>query len=102
MGVYLDNAIQAAKDSKKKEISLEIYKEKRNVIVVLANTYKGKIELDKLDNYGYSTKGKHHGVGLHIVKRIIEEEPIFSQSRDLFDNYYIQKLVINLHQVRGK
>ena len=102
MGVYLDNAIQAAKDSKRKEISLEIYKEKRNVIVVLANTYKGKIELDKLDNYGYSTKGKHHGVGLHIVKRIIEEEPIFSQSRDLFDNYYIQKLVINLHQVRGK
>ena len=96
MGVYLDNAIQAAKDSKRKEISLEIYKEKRNVIVVLANTYKGKIELDKLDNYGYSTKGKHHGVGLHIVKRIIEEEPIFSQSRDLFDDYYVQKLKIKL------
>ena len=96
MGVYLDNAIQAAKDSKKKEISLEIYKEKRNVIVVLANTYKGKIELDKLDTYGYSTKGKYHGVGLHIVKRIIEEEPIFSQFRDLFDDYYIQKLVINI------
>ena len=96
MGVYLDNAIQAAKDSKRKEISLEIYKEKRNVIVVLANTYKGKIELDKLDTYGYSTKGKYHGVGLHIVKRIIEEEPIFSQFRDLFDDYYIQKLVINI------
>lgn len=102
MGVYLDNAIQAAKDSKKKEISLEVYKEKKNVTIVLANTYKGKIELDKLDNYGYSTKGKSHGVGLHIVKRIIEEETIFTQSRDLFDEYYIQKLVINLYQIKGK
>ena len=102
MGVYLDNAIQAAKDSKKKEISLEVYKEKKNVTIVLANTYKGKIELDKLDNYGYSTKGKNHGVGLHIVKRIIEEETIFTQSRDLFDEYYIQKLVINLYQIKGK
>ena len=102
MGVYLDNAIQAAKDSKKKEISLEVYKEKRNVIVVLANTYKGKIEINKIDNYGYSTKGKNHGVGLHIVKRIIEEETIFTQSRDLFDEYYIQKLVINLYQIKGK
>ena len=96
MGVYLDNAIQAAKDSKKKEISLEVYKEKRNVIVVLANTYKGKIEINKIDNYGYSTKGKNHGVGLHIVKRIIEEETIFTQSRDLFDEYYVQKLKIKL------
>ena len=102
MGVYLDNAIQAAKDSKKKEISLEVYKEKKNIIIVLANTYKGKIELDKLDNYGYSTKGKNRGVGLHIVKRIIEEETIFTQSRDLFDEYYIQKLVINLYQIKGK
>ena len=102
IGVYLDNAIQAAKDSKKKEISLEVYKEKRNVIVVLANTYKGKIEINKIDNYGYSTKGKNHGVGLHIVKRIIEEETIFTQSRDLFDEYYIQKLVINLYQIKGK
>ena len=96
MGVYLDNAIQAAKDSMKKEISLEVYKEKRNVIVVLANTYKGKIEINKIDNYGYSTKGKNHGVGLHIVKRIIEEETIFTQSRDLFDEYYVQKLKIKL------
>lgn len=102
MGVYLDNAIQAAKDSKKKEISLEVYKEKKNIIIVLANTYKGKIELDKLDNYGYSTKGKNRGVGLYIVKRIIEEETIFTQSRDLFDEYYIQKLVINLYQIKGK
>lgn len=99
MGVYIDNAIQAATNSKDKEISLEIYKEKRKIIIILANTYSGKIELEKLDDYGYTTKGKNHGVGLHLVKRILESEDIYSQSRELFDKYYVQKLIINLEEL---
>lgn len=99
MGVYIDNAIQAATSSKDKEISLEIYKEKRKIIIILANTYSGKIELEKLDDYGYTTKGKNHGVGLHLVKRILEGENIYSQSRELFNKYYVQKLIINLEEL---
>lgn len=100
IGVYLDNAIEAAKSNKKKEVSLEIYKEKNEVVIVLANTYKGKIDLEKIDNYGYTTKGKNHGVGLHIVKKILEEEMIFTQKRSLFDEYYIQELRINLSKIK--
>lgn len=100
IGIYLDNAIQAAKESKEKEISLELYKEKRDIVMILANTYTGNLELDKIDNYGYTTKGKNHGVGLHIVKRILEEEKSFSQSRSLFENYYVQELRIHLNQIK--
>ena len=100
VGIYLDNAIQAACESKKKEISLEIYKEKKDVVFVLANTYKGNIELDKVDTYGYTTKGKNHGVGLHIVKKIIEGEAIFSQIRSLYDDYYVQELRIHLDKIK--
>lgn len=102
MGVYLDNAIQAAKDSKTKEISLEIYKEKQEIVVVLANTYKGKVELEKLDSYGYTTKGRNHGVGLTIVKRIIESDSTFTQKRYLFEDYYIQELHIDLKKIKSK
>lgn len=100
IGIYLDNAIQAAKESKEKEISLELYKEKSDIVMILANTYKGNLELDKIGNYGYTTKGKNHGVGLHIVKRILEEEKSFSQSRSLFENYYVQELRIHLNQIK--
>lgn len=100
IGIYLDNAIQAAKESKEKEISLELYKEKKDIVMILANTYTGNLELDKIDNYGYTTKGKNHGVGLHIVKRILEEEKSFSQSRSLFENYYVQELRIHLNQIK--
>lgn len=96
MGVYLDNAIQAAKESNKKEVSLEIYKENEKIVIIIANTYNGKIEMEKLDNYGYTTKGKNHGVGLHLVKKIIENEVIYSQLRSLFEDYYVQKLIIDL------
>lgn len=102
IGIYLDNAIQAAIESKEKEISLEIYKEKKDIVFVLANTYKGTVELDKVEIYGYSTKGKNHGVGLNIVKKIIEEEPIFSQTRNLYEEYYIQELRIHLDKIKKK
>ena len=100
IGVYLDNAIQAAKESNKKEVSLESYKENEKIAIVIANTYNGKIDFEKLDNYGYTTKGKNHGVGLHLVKKIIENEVIYSQSRSLFEDYYVQKLIIDLSGIK--
>lgn len=102
VGVYLDNAIDASKNSERKELSLEIYKEKSKVIIVIANTYNEGIDLDKIDNYGYTTKGKNHGVGLHLVKKIIDNELIFSQCREIFEDYYIQKLIIDLSKISNK
>lgn len=102
VGVYLDNAIQAAKESKQKEISLEIYKDKTDLVMILSNTYKGTIQLDKLDHYGYTTKGKNHGVGLHIVRTILNEDNLFSQSRKLIDVYYIQELRIHTDKLKTK
>ena len=99
IGVYLDNMIQAAENSTKKEVNIEIYKEKNDIVFLLANSYSGKIDLEKIDSYGYTTKGKNHGVGLHIVKKIMEEETIFSQSRSILDDYYIQELRINLNEI---
>lgn len=101
MGVYLDNAIQAAEKSSKQEISLEIFKENKEIVIILANSYSGKIDLEKIDEYGYTTKGKNHGVGLHIVKKIIEKENIFSQVRNVLDDYYIQELRIDLSNIKA-
>ena len=98
VGVYLDNAIQASLSSKKKEISLEMYTEDSKLIFVLANTYKGRVDLTKIDNYGYSTKGKSHGIGLHIVKNILQKETIFSTQRKILKGYFIQTLKINLDE----
>jgi len=101
-GVYLDNAIQAAIKSKTKEITIDIYKEKKDLVFIIANTYKGKIDLERIDDYGYTTKGKNHGVGLHIVKSILAEDTLFSQSRKLIDKYYVQELRIHTDRFKNK
>ena len=101
-GVYLDNAIQASMKSKLKELNIEAYKENKELVFIISNTFKGKVALDKMGNYGYTTKGKNHGVGLHIVKTIMDEDKLFTQSRKVIDNYYIQELRINMNCLSKK
>ena len=101
-GVYLDNAIQAAIKGKEKEIAIDIYKENKDLVFVIANTYKGKIELGKIDDYGYSTKGKNHGIGLHLVKTILNEDKLFSQERKIIDKYYVQELRLHTSELNNK
>ena len=101
-GVYLDNAIEASTKSKEKRINLDIHKEKKDLVIVIANTYKGKIDLNKMDEYGYSTKGKNRGIGLHIVKLILADTNIFSIRRNIIDNYYVQELRIDLSKLNKK
>lgn len=96
-GVYLDNAMEAAEKSKEKRINLNIYKDKTELVIIIGNTYKGDINIDRIDDYGYSTKGKNRGVGLHIVRNILDNNTIFSVERRLIDNYYIQELRVNLN-----
>ena len=99
VGVYLDNAIYASKESKQKEISLEVYKEKKELVIILANTYKGKLDLEKINDYGYTTKGKNHGVGLHLVNQIISSDATFQVKKYLLDNYFVQELRVNLKNI---
>ena len=102
IGIYLDNAIQASIESKEKDLSLEVYKDKKNMVFVFANTYKGNVNIEKVDSYGYTTKGKNHGIGLHIVKRILNDNELFSQSRKILNNYYIQDLIIHTNNIANE
>lgn len=94
IGVYVDNAIEAAAESNKKEIKIDVFKDKDVICFTIANTYKGKIEMDKIDNPGFSTKQKGHGYGLALVQNILKSTDLFSQERYLIGNLYVQKLFI--------
>ena len=102
IGVYLDNAIQASNESNNKNLDIEIHKYKKNLAFIIGNTYKGKININRLDDYGYSTKGKNHGIGLHIVKKILDDSNLFIQTRKIIDDYYIQELTININNIKNK
>lgn len=93
LGVLLDNAIDASKKSKHKKINISVIKDNKNIIFKIYNTYKGKIDIEKVGT-GYTSKGKGHGYGLRLVKDIINENKAFDISHDLEDNYFVSSLYI--------
>ena len=59
IGVFLDNAKEASLESKEKKVALEMYEINDEIHIIIANTYKGKIDIEKINEYGYSSKGKN-------------------------------------------
>lgn len=94
IGVYIDNAIQAAKISKEKYIVLDIDYDNKSIVFSFSNTYSGTIDLNKLDDIKYTTKGIGHGYGLVIVKETLEKNDSLNQYREINGKYYVQKLVV--------
>ena len=74
LGVFLDNAIEAVKELERKEISIEIYFMDDELCIDITNNFKGNIDIDKMSDMKYSTKGKGRGYGLTLVNKLLEEE----------------------------
>lgn len=96
IGVYIDNAIDAVNELKKKQIFIEMFFEENTLIISISNNYKGNLELDKFDQKGYTTKGNNRGYGLSLVKQIINNNKKFSNERCISGNMFSQILKIKM------
>lgn len=74
LGVFLDNSIDAVKKLKKREIYIEIYILNKYLCIDITNNFKGNLDLDKISEAKYTTKGEGHGYGLTLVKQILNDE----------------------------
>lgn len=94
IGIYFDNAIEAAAESRKKNLTIEIYELKDRVNFVFSNTFKRHKNMKDRNKKGVSSKGEGRGNGLYFASRIIEENDWIDSRQDIIDNYYIQELFI--------
>lgn len=97
LGVLLDNAIDASKKSKEKQIIISVLKDKSNVIFSISNSYKGKLNLDKMGT-GFTTKGLGHGYGLRLVNDIMKETNSFKVTNEVKNKYYVSNLIIKIEK----
>lgn len=93
VGVYLDNAVEAVKYLDEKYIIIEIYLDD-TLNIAITNNYEGSIDLDNIDNVGYSTKGDSHGYGLSLVKEIISKNKCITSNRTISDDEFTQEIKI--------
>ena len=97
IGVYIDNAIEAVSKLEEKYISIDLYLQKRNLVFEISNYYDKKIELDKLDQSGYTTKGSGHGYGLTLASEIINSNKKLQNERKISKEIFTQILRIKMN-----
>lgn len=94
LGIYIDNAIEASAKSKKKNLTLEIYMNNKELTFVISNTYKELIPIDKMNYNGYTTKGKGRGKGLYYVNKLLAKSTNLYTEQIFFNEYFVQKLYV--------
>ena len=94
IGIYLDNAIEASKDTKKKVVSMEIYEYEKTVNFVISNTYNTKEDISNRNQKGFSTKGIGRGNGLYFAGKLLSKNDWISEKQDIIDGFYIERLKI--------
>ena len=97
LGVFLDNSIDAVKNLKNKNIDIEIYIMDEKLCVDITNNFKGNLDLNKLGNQKYTTKGEGHGYGLSLVNQIIREyNEILENEKSINGDKFTQTLKIKM------
>ena len=94
IGVVIDNAIDEVKLLDEKYIGISLYIEDTVLNIKVSNNYNKKIEVDKIFNEGYTTKGNNHGYGLPLVKKIIENNKKLEINTELSKEVFSQIISI--------
>ena len=94
IGIYLDNAIEAAEETRKKKLLIEVYELPNKVCFVFSNTFKMQANFAERNNKGISSKGEGRGNGLYFASKLIKSNYWLESKQEIIDNYYIQQLII--------
>lgn len=96
VGIYLDNAIDATKAIKNKEINIEFFLEEGYFCVLISNTFSGTLDIEKMGTMGYTSKGGKHGYGLSLAKEILREDKNLVSETSIYKNIMSQVIKVKM------
>ena len=94
LGIYIDNALEAASVATTKNVTFEIYTINNNLNFVISNTYDKLIPIKRMNKKGYSTKGNEHGKGLYFAQKILKSNKSIKAEQYFKDKFFIQKIIV--------
>lgn len=95
IGIYFDNAIEAAMGTKNKLVSLEIYQYDKKVSIVISNSFNNKIDISDRYEKGKSTKGEGRGNGLYFSRKLLSKNKWIEEKQDIINDLYVEKIKIS-------
>lgn len=96
IGVYCDNAIEAAIETRKKIVAIEIYSFDNIINIAISNTFNIENDIARRNEKGFSTKGGGRGNGLYYASKILNKNKWIIENQKIVNNIYIEKLLITL------
>jgi len=94
LGNYLDNAIEAAAASEGKKLNIYFADDGSYLSINIENTYSGSVDISKVYEKGYSTKGENRGYGLSFAKQILDRYTNILSNTHAENGIFKQELVI--------
>lgn len=89
IGIFLDNAIEAAQLSDEKVIEMQIIKYDNSIEIKISNSCRQRPDIEQVKTDGYSTKGSSadRGHGLYIADTILNKYKFISNEISFFDAF---------------
>lgn len=84
IGIALDNAIEAAEETKEPIITMDLHEDDENIYLKIGNNYCNWIDLDNIGNKYYSTKNRGSGLGLFSIK----QNKLVIEKIEIVNNFY--------------
>lgn len=95
IGIFLDNAIEAASETEEKKLFCGFLQNDDNIIIRLTNSCNATaIPIEKLYENGFTTKILGHGIGLYNAKEILNKYPVVMHFTECRDSCFTQELLI--------
>lgn len=95
IGIFLDNAIEAAKECDTPFISCSIVTTEKETAFIITNTFLPReISYASLREPGFSTKGKNRGIGLYTAKELVAKNESVFWDTEIKGNLFTQNLQI--------
>jgi len=94
LGILLDNALEAAIAVNQAKVVVSIFRESGHLIYLVKNRVDGSVNIAKIWQRGYSTKGDNRGLGLTTVREIVNQHGNFYLSVKQVSNEFIAQLSV--------
>jgi sensor histidine kinase YesM len=94
LGILLDNAMEAVVGHEDARVVLVMSKESEKLVIMIKNDIYTEVDIARIYQEGYSTKGANRGLGLSSLRQIIQKYENVMQEMELEEGQFIQSITI--------
>lgn len=98
LSILLDNANEAACESEEKSVLIDISALDGTLNIIVENSFKDKVNIKKLHNRYYSTKGNGRGLGLFLANKIVKENNNVNLVQKIHGDRFVSEIIVNVKE----